>query len=299
LAIDELLPEDTLDALSTRSIGGSHDSYRFAGHQWALAIDGAAQVSASRPDLIPDVPRNWPEVLALAKSGRVLWPLKPTDASCSFMSVMAQQGTAWPGETSGPSTEAIESALAMMASISAHIPTRCLSMNPIQTLNELSDPATSYAYSPLLFGYSNFSTSGFRQRLVSFSDMPTPVGGAPTGSILGGAGIAISARVNAPQVATAYVSWIASGSCQANLYTTSGGQPAHLDAWDSATADSHTHGFFSATRTTLDNAWTRPRSHDFVALQTRVGERITAWLRERSSVPQLARELASLAELAH
>ncbi|HTX00254.1 MAG TPA: hypothetical protein VMD59_15845, partial [Acidimicrobiales bacterium] len=43
-----------LAALAARSVGRSHDSYRFMGRQWALAIDAAAQVSAHRPDLITD-----------------------------------------------------------------------------------------------------------------------------------------------------------------------------------------------------------------------------------------------------
>jgi multiple sugar transport system substrate-binding protein len=299
LALDEFLSVEELSALSARSIGGSHGSYQFAGHQWALAIDGAAQVSASRLDLLADAPQNWEEVVDLARLGKVLWPLNPTDASCSFMSLMAQQGTSWPGEAIIPSTEAIESVLNLIATIGSHLPTQCLVMNPIQTLNELTDPSTSYFYCPLLFGYSNYSRNKFRARRVSFADMPTLAGGAPVGSILGGAGIAISSRVDNPQAAVAYASWIASGSCQANLYTTSGGQPAHLDAWDSLMSDEQTGNFFTATRATLDNAWIRPRDRGFVEIQTRVGDIVNRFLSESLPIAKVSRELTRLAKIAH
>ena len=47
--LDELLTPEELVALAADAVGPSHDSYAFNGHQWALAIDAACQVSAVSP----------------------------------------------------------------------------------------------------------------------------------------------------------------------------------------------------------------------------------------------------------
>ena len=50
--LDELLSPGQLATLRGDSIGQSHDSYAFNGHQWAVAVDAACQVSAMRTDLL-------------------------------------------------------------------------------------------------------------------------------------------------------------------------------------------------------------------------------------------------------
>ena len=78
---------DQLDILNEQSVGLSHQSYNIDGHQWALAIDAATQVSCYREDLIDDVPTNWNDLLALAKNQKIIWPLKPVHAISSFYSI--------------------------------------------------------------------------------------------------------------------------------------------------------------------------------------------------------------------
>src|SRR5215218_5665908 len=39
LPLDEYLPAEFLDDQATNSVGQSHPSYNFGGHQWALAVD--------------------------------------------------------------------------------------------------------------------------------------------------------------------------------------------------------------------------------------------------------------------
>ncbi len=53
VALDEQGREDELSTLAAQSIGPSHLTYCSDGHQWALAIDAAAQVAAFRPDRLP------------------------------------------------------------------------------------------------------------------------------------------------------------------------------------------------------------------------------------------------------
>jgi multiple sugar transport system substrate-binding protein len=52
LPLDEHVSDLQLHKLERESVGPSHRSYLFQGHQWALAIDAAAQVSGYRPDLL-------------------------------------------------------------------------------------------------------------------------------------------------------------------------------------------------------------------------------------------------------
>src|SRR5207247_11359421 len=92
LALDGKIPVSVLRQLAAESVGRSHESYTWDGHQWALAIDAAAQVAAWRPDILPEPPTTWVQVLQLAKEDRVLWPLKPVDAICSFFTLAANRG---------------------------------------------------------------------------------------------------------------------------------------------------------------------------------------------------------------
>jgi multiple sugar transport system substrate-binding protein len=52
LPLDELLPAAFLDNQARHSVGQSHASYHYDGHQWALAIDAAAPVSSWRHQLL-------------------------------------------------------------------------------------------------------------------------------------------------------------------------------------------------------------------------------------------------------
>jgi multiple sugar transport system substrate-binding protein len=46
LPLDDFLPEAFLRDQAANTVGLSHESYRFGGHQWALAIDAAAPSAA-------------------------------------------------------------------------------------------------------------------------------------------------------------------------------------------------------------------------------------------------------------
>lgn len=73
IPLDKHVSAEVLATLRTESVGASHDSYFYDGHQWALAIDAAAQVAGYRPDLLKaasaTVPKTWHEVFALARVG--------------------------------------------------------------------------------------------------------------------------------------------------------------------------------------------------------------------------------------
>ena len=71
LPLDEFIDAAVLADQAANSVGPSHRSYHYGGHQWALATDAAGHVSAYRPDLIEEIgglPQTWDEVLALAET---------------------------------------------------------------------------------------------------------------------------------------------------------------------------------------------------------------------------------------
>src|SRR5579875_1332393 len=78
LPLDEYLPGEFLADQQGNTVGGSHSSYRYNGHQYALAIDAATPIAGWRPDLLNRagvaLPQSWDDLLALARRGLVTVP---------------------------------------------------------------------------------------------------------------------------------------------------------------------------------------------------------------------------------
>src|SRR5205085_2696032 len=128
-----------LARLAEESVGPSHASYSHDGHQYGLASDAAAHVAVYRPDLLPEPPRTWDEVLELAAAGRVVWPAKPIDAFSSLVTVAANAG-APANAVSGMflAEDDALSALDLLHRLTAYVPERNLADNPIQVAEQLS-----------------------------------------------------------------------------------------------------------------------------------------------------------------
>ena len=94
--LDEILPSSFLIEQQMETVGQSFNSYSYDGHQFALPIDAAAQVSAYRPDLITTSLAEWKTVVEeaerryLAGEAMVGVPLLPTDAFCTFFIAMCK-----------------------------------------------------------------------------------------------------------------------------------------------------------------------------------------------------------------
>ena len=291
VALDEHAPDGALEALAEQSLGGSHESYQYEGHQWALAIDAAAQVAAYRPDLLSEVPTSWPEVVDLAAAGKVLWPVKPVDALMGFFTLAANRGTPCaesPKRLIDPADG--RAVLEAMRALSEHVPQECLSMNPIETLDRMSTE-DSYAYCPLLYGYSNYARDGFREHLIKFTNIPSLGSEGPRGSTLGGAGIAVSARSSYVEVAADYAFWVASADCQKSIYFESGGQPGNAAAWTDDDVNAVSHGYFRNTYETLQRAWLRPRHDAYLEFQDKGGNYVNDFLAGRADVEETLNRL--------
>ena len=269
--------DDALSTLADQSVGASHRSYSYGGRQWALASDAAAQVAAYRPDLISAPPADWNEVFALAEEGRVLWPHKPVDAFSSLVTVAAGLGEdamRTPGVFL--TDAALREAMAVLRRLAALVPADNAGWNPIQTADALSE-GDRHAYAPLLFGYTNYSREGFRPNRLRYTDIPASTLGV-RGSLLGGAGIAVSAASAHLAEAIEHAFWLASAEVQEGVYYDGGGQPGNAVAWESDRTNADSLDFFRGTRATLEGAYLRPQHPQYIELQNEVSEHITAAL---------------------
>ena len=215
--------------------------------------------------------------MELAATGGVLWPLKSVDAMCSFLSLIA---SAAPCPTSADQLMEQDigvRALELMRSAQRLLPERCLQMNPIEVLDELAGSGGA-VYSPLLFGYSNYARAGFAPNILRFTDMPSRDGDSPQGSVLGGAGIAVSSSSSHHEAAAAHAVWLAGAEVQTSTYVANGGQSGNRLAWQDEQVNGACANFFADTWQTLDRAWVRPRSPGFVALQRHGGDLVHDFL---------------------
>lgn len=275
--LNDWLDADYLLDQQTNSVGASHESYRWNNRHWALAVDAAAQVAAYRPDLVnkADLPRSWLEVFELAESlpsGRKIgWPLCPTDTICSFITLCFQLG----GDdvfdpVRGVNPEAGADALSHMERCLSVLHPLSLTVNPILMLNYMSNH-DDIVYVPLTFGYSYYARSGFANRLIKFADIPS-FEGVPRGSILGGVGMAVSARSRHIEEAVRYAAFTASGETQRTIYVNGGGQPGHRSAWTDAGVNAQCGHYFVDTLRTMDLSCVRPRDKTFPGFQEASGE---------------------------
>jgi multiple sugar transport system substrate-binding protein len=285
LALDTLGREAEMAALAAGSVGLSHPSYEFDGHQWALAIDTATPVACFRPNRLNAAPRLWADVLDLARRGDVAFALIPINALMTFFGIARNIGHAIAEGDRLIAPEAGTEVLDLMREVLAHMDPRCLTLDPIGIYEWLGRTADAPAYSPFGYGYTNYSRAGYCPFPLQFTDAPGIRADDPTGTVLGGTGIAISSQTQHPAIAADYAFWIAGAACQKGLYFQSGGQPGHAAAWDDPACNADSRDFFRATRRTLDTAWLRPRYDGYMGLQDRGGDIVHACLRGDATIP--------------
>ncbi|MCB1495117.1 MAG: extracellular solute-binding protein [Bauldia sp.] len=282
LPLDDPGRAEDIAALATGSVGGSFESYRWNGHLWAFPIDAAAQVQAWRPDLLAAPARSWDGMMTLAKEGRVQCPLLPPHSLMAFFTLAGNLGS--PCASGGPgdliSVEAGRRVLGVMHALFDAIDPDCLTMDPIDVFERMSKASSTIACVPLIYGYVGYAMDGFRERVLSFADIPVAGADGPVGSAIGGTGIAVSARSAHPREAIDFAYWIASGAVQQGPYAAAGGQPGHAAAWEADAVNAATGSFYRNTRASLEGGWVRPRHDGYVAFQQHASERINLALRD-------------------
>jgi multiple sugar transport system substrate-binding protein len=288
--LDNCISAEVLSSLRSESVGASHESYFYEGHQWALAIDAAAQVAGYRPDLLAaagmTVPSTWDEVSALARIGPgfVTTPLLPVDSFCSFLTLCTSCGETpfAAGSHKVVGKEAGESSLHQLKALREYAIKEAHELNPIAVWEKMSS-TDEIAYCPIAFGYSNYARPGYRRAPIHFTNIPSRPPRGPMGSVLGGAGLAISARCKELSAAVDYALWVASAECQKTIYVQSGGQPGNRKAWIDRGINEMSNHYFEATLPTLEQAFLRPRFAGFVEFQSQASNVISNFLLEKYS----------------
>lgn len=298
LPLDEYLPASCLAGKAQHSVGKSHESYFYDGHQWALAIDAATPVSSWRQDLLERdgfaVPDTWEELIELARTGVVAVPAIPIDSLMNFyMMCLALGEEPFLNTRQVVRHEVGIQALSTMRELLSFCSPECFSRNPI-AIYEAMCSTDSIAYCPFAYGYSNYSRAGYAKNLIHFGDLVNCGEKGRLCSTLGGTGLAVSARCQHQEAAAAYVRFVANGECQRTIYFESGGQPGHRSAWGDPQVNKASHGFFERTLPALDRAYLRPRYNGYLDFQDKAGPVVQHHIRDGGNASAVVEELDRL-----
>lgn len=282
-------------ALAEASVGRSYPSYTWQGSQWAFPIDAATQVQAWRPDRV-DRADKWPQMLTLARQGKVALPMRPPHSLMCFYTLAANLGHPCRSDGEGQLIDVAAGieAFELLRELTDLVDPACFSMDPIAVFEAMSEPSSKAVCAPLIYGYVSYSMPGFRPSLVKFGDIPVAGANGPCGSALGGTGIAVSAFSHAIDAAIDFAYFVASGEVQRGPYAAGGGQPGHSAAWDDDAVNAATSDFYRATRKTLETAWVRPRHDGYMAFQQAGSDRINDGLMRRDPARKVVDDLNRL-----
>ncbi len=282
LALQDLVPADFMRDQAENSVGQSHASYIFDGGQCALAIDAATPVASYRADLLERYdlapPQTWGDLLDLARQGRVVMPGIPIDTLMNWYMLCATQGQPpFVDDEWAVSDEMSLNAFDQLRELASHCPRAIFDMNPIAVYEALSR-RDEFVYCPFAYGYSNYSRAGYSENLLTFDDMVEMDGHGRCQSTLGGTGLAISSRCQAPEVARDYAMFTAGAEIQRTLFFENGGQPGHRVAWEDDEVNRRSNDYFRNTLPALDRAYLRPRFPGYLHFQDEAGAPIRDYL---------------------
>ncbi|MGZ0152957.1 hypothetical protein ACXJJ3_38270 [Kribbella sp. WER1] len=259
-AMEHLQPVDEL--LDGEFAGPSVASYQLAGHLWALPLDAATQVAATRTDLAGRPPQLWREVVELSHRAPVALSVAGPHALLTFLSISVALGE----EPTFAPTETARRALDLMTDLTTRAPRHTRTLDPIALLDTMASD-DSIAHCPLVYGYVNYASAG-----VTFTDAPTERPGSRPGSTIGGTGLAITRRCRPTPELLDHLRWLLSATAQETFVPAHSGQPARLSAWTSDAVNAAAADFYRGTLRTITAAWVRPRRPGYIEFQTAASE---------------------------
>ena len=210
--------------------------------------------------------------MTLARKGLVSLPMRPPHALMVFFTIAANLGQPCAAtEERLVDPEHGREVYERIRAIMAHVDLSAYDRDPIAELKRLAQPGAAVACVPYTYGYVSYALAGFRPARLAFADIPDAGGLGPTGSTLGGAGLAISARSTAPEAAMDFALWVAGPEAQRGPYAAAGRQPGNAAAWQDAAVNETAGDFYRATRATMEGAWVRRAVT--VTLLSGIGER--------------------------
>jgi multiple sugar transport system substrate-binding protein len=288
--LQPLLSLGDLEDFQDDSLGPCFSSYIYNDRLYALPIDAAAPAASVRPDLLEQhglqEPRQWGDVIEMARLGWVRMPGFSADIFLNFLGLCVSRGSA----VAACPEQLVDSeigvhCLEQLRELADLMPDEVYNMNPI-ALYECMTNQDSIAYCPFAYTYSNYSRDGFGKRRIRFSNPVALDHTTPMRTVLGGTGIAISTSCKDIPLALEYSLFVAGRSCQRTFYGICGGQPARRSAWHDALLNQITDNFFSQTFASIETAYVRPRYRGYVGLQESGGMAIGEYCKHRGSARQ-------------
>lgn len=284
LPLESRLPKDVQEDCRGNSVGPSFESYVWENRLVAVPIDGASVFASYRPDILSatglPVPALWKDVVALARRKLVVMPGHPVDTLLNFLALCVSQGGAVFGEGGElVDRETGRICLEQMRELVSYLPQAVFGWNPIEIHEQMSS-LHEWAYCPFAYGYNNYSRPGFARRCIVFTSLVDLTPGRPLRGLVGGTGMAISARCRETNLALEYLVSVASQECQKTTYFLAGGQPAHLAAWRDEKVNSLAGDFFRNTLRSMRESWIRPRYNGYIRFQEAAGIPLVRYLRE-------------------
>lgn len=294
LPLEQYFSEEYLADQLTNSVGGSHESYNYGGHQWALAIDAATPVASYRKDLLEqkdmNVPESWEDLLSMAEKGKVAAPAIPIDLLMNFYMFCIAHGK----EPFSTKEEVVDEriglkALETMREFYSLLDPVMFTKNPI-AVAEMMSSTDDYWYCPFAYGYSNYSRVGYAANLLHYTGLVS-YEGKKLRSTLGGTGLAVSEQSQHKDWSVKFVQEIMSGPIQSTFYTEHGGQPGYLKAWQRDLNNQLTNDYFSNTLETLQQSFIRPRYNGYLHFQDHAGDPIQQFLRDGGDAKGVLRKI--------
>ncbi|WP_066631462.1 extracellular solute-binding protein [Labilibacter marinus] len=295
--LSDFLSKEFIDDQAANSVGKSFESYNFSGKQWALPIDAATPVAASRPDLFEkeglELPKTWDDLVELSKTGKVSIPGIPQDTLMSFYMVCSNLGEdVCVSDDKVISDEVGIKALQMLRDLGKNIKRENYDFNPIKVYEKMT-LSDEYLYSPFAYGYTNYSRRGYARKLLKFHDM-VEINGTGLISTLGGTGLAVSAQCKHQDMAIKFVDYVGCPETQKGIFFANGGQPGHRAAWLDEQNNAETMDFFKDTLPALDRSFLRPRYHGHMYFQDRAGAPIREYMMNGGDEVKLLADLNEL-----
>ena len=296
IPLNKFLSADFLSDQAKNTVGHSHASYNYGGNQYALAIDAACPIAFYSPRKLEhfgvQIPATLEDVVSLAKKGGVFFGGNSTCVLMMFYMLLNAKTATFTEDAIAP-TDAILETLDEMQHLYSFMPALSYEKSPIGVFEVISSPETPYAYCPWDFGYSNYSRAGYSNEIILAANV-VAYKEKMLRTTLGGAGIALFSTAKNIETALDYMQYTASSIVQKTLYTQSGGQPGHREAWLCEGANRITNNFFKNTLKTLDNAWLRPRYAGYLEFQETAAVKLRTWLIDGGDKAKLLNELNNL-----
>jgi len=288
-----------LPEIAQDSLGPSFATYSYAGAQWALPIDAACQTAACRADLLSALGEAVPETIeqALALAGRhpIAMALAVPHAFMNHLSLCGLMGEDIAGRPDRlVDLHASAEAVGLQRRLIANAPSAAFDWSSIGLLAAMAQ-SNAIAYAPLVFCFNTYSRP-VRQlpgERLDFRPPPRILPG-PGGSVIGGAGLAVSASTANREASLTVLSHFMGREVHRRM-AIDGGQPGRRSAWKDDAADRANGGFFSGVGKAVEASRTRPRHPGYIAFQNAAGELLRSAMRDPAMSPrQVAESLQAL-----